>query len=181
MNDELLELLALRELGLADEADTLRLQQLLTASGGPGSPSADMQEVSDFLAETVVSSVGPAEPSVLLKERVMVATEPALARVVTDAACGILSISPAFTDLCGYTLDEVRGRSPGSFLQGVETDPLAVEKFRTALHAQEPCEVEIVNYHKCGTPYRVHIQMRPVFAPDGTSLQGYTAIETKIS
>lgn len=179
MNEELLELLSLRELGLTDAADEVRLQALLRAHSASQSP-VDFQDVGDFLAEAMVSSSHPSEPSILLKERVMVATDPELARVVTDPQCAILSISPAFTDLCGYTLEEVKGRKPGSFLQGPETQPDAVEKFRAALRAQENCVVEIINYHKCGSSYRVRIEMQPVFSKNGSQLLGYSALETKL-
>ena len=180
MNDELLELLSLRELGLAEPADILHLDQLLAAQSPDQISPDEFQEVGDFIAEAMVSSARLVEPSILLKERVMVATDPTLARVVTGPDCGILSISPAFTDLCGYRLEEIRGRSPGSFLQGAETAPSAVETFRQALREQAACEVEIVNYHKCGAPYRVHIDMRPIFSPSQGHLLGYTAIETKV-
>lgn len=177
MNDEIIELLSLKSLGLADENDLARLESLLDAGGTRRSLHTEME---DFLAEAMVFTSFHDRPSALLKERVMVATEPRLARVVTDADCGIVSISAAFSDLCGYQLDEIKGKSPGSFLQGVGTDPDAVETFRDAIRKQSECEVTLLNYHKSGSPYWVRIQMSPIFEPTG-KLAGYSALEEKIS
>jgi PAS domain-containing protein len=48
-----------------------------------------------------------------------IASEPA--RVRTDAHGHVTQINPAFSGLCGYTFEEIRGRKPGSLLQGLET------------------------------------------------------------
>lgn len=180
MNDEMLELMTLRQLGMADKSDLDRLQALQAASPSNESAEQEDQALHELLTEAMMVAQQPAQPTPLLKERILVATEPSLAQVVTDAQCGIVSISNAFTDLCGYTLDEIRGRSPGSFLQGPDTDPAAVQKFREALRAHRPCEVELINYHKCGTPYRVRISMRPVLDTKTQEIFGYTATETQI-
>lgn len=176
MNDEIIELASLKSLGLADAKDLVRLDELLHAANGRRSLHTEME---DFLAEAMALTSFHDRPSAILKERVMVATEPAQAKVVTDASCGIVSISPAFSDLCGYQLEEIKGRSPGSFLQGVGTDPAAVDIFREAIRSQKECEVTLLNYHKSGSPYWVNIQMTPIFEPTGR-LAGYSALEKKL-
>ena len=47
--------------------------------------------------------------------------------VITDAVGRIDWVNPAFEETTGYRLDEVRGRTPGSFLQGADTDQEAVD------------------------------------------------------
>jgi PAS domain S-box-containing protein len=177
MNDEIVELLSLKSLGLADKEDLARLETLLASGEGTKSVHAEME---DFIAEAMALTSFHDRPSALLKERVMVATEPSLAKVVTDASCGIVSISNAFSDLCGYRLEEIKGKSPGSFLQGVGTDPAAIEVFREAIRKEKQCEVTLLNYHKSGSPYWVNIRMSPVFECSG-NLAGYTALEEKVS
>jgi PAS domain S-box-containing protein len=177
MNDELIELLSLKSLGLADSDDLSKLERLIGVAPAARSVLTDME---DFIAEAMALTSFHDRPSAILKERVMVATEPRAARVVTDASCGIVCISPAFSDLCGYHLDEIKGKTPGSFLQGVGTDPAAVEVFRDAIRRQEECEVTLLNYHKCGSPYWVNIQMTPIYETSG-DLAGYTALEEKLS
>lgn len=177
MNDEIIELLSLKSLGLADDDDLARLNDLLGEEPATKSIHSNME---DFLAEAMAFTSFHDRPSALLRERVMTATEPTQARVVTDANCGIVSISPAFSDLCGYKLEEIKGKSPGSFLQGVGTDPSAVEIFRKAIRNHRECEVTLLNYHKSGSPYWVTIQMTPVFERSG-ELAGYSALEEKLT
>lgn len=175
--EELDALAALIALNLADDEDKLQFADM---TDHPSSSPSLLAQVDDFLAEAMAQSTPYLRPRVILKERISVATDPRLARVVTNEECAILSISPAFTELCGYQLEEIQGKKPGNFLQGVGTDPKAVRDFREAIREKSPCTVELLNYHKSGSPYWVKIDMRPIFHPDGT-LEGFTAIEEKIS
>ena len=71
-------------------------------------------------------------------------------------------VNPAFTAMCGYSIDELRGKSLGPILQGKESDPAAVSRMRSAIHALRPCRETLVNYHKEGWPYWVDIEIIPV-------------------
>lgn len=92
------------------------------------------------------------------------------ALVVTNAAGLLEWINPAFTDMCGYTLDELRGRKPGHLLQGAGTDPAAVNRIRESLRARRACRETLVNYHKDGTSYRADVRIMPVLDDDGQPL-----------
>jgi PAS domain S-box-containing protein len=118
-------------------------------------------------------------PPVHLKEKILqrIAAEPA--RVETDAGGGIVAINPAFTALCGYTFAEIVGRKPGSFLQGEKTEPDAVRILREGVRHGHPCEVEMFNYHKDGSIYRVHIRMDPL-RDDAGAVTGFLAVEREI-
>lgn len=113
-----------------------------------------------------------------LKQAVLRRIETEPARVETDRHGGIVAINPAFTGLCGYHFSEIRGRKPGSFLQGAGTDPAVVATLRQAVKNGEPCTVEILNYHKDGSPYRVRISLEPIHT-DG-ELTGFRAAETAL-
>jgi PAS domain S-box-containing protein len=79
-------------------------------------------------------------------------------------------INPAFSHMCGYTLDEVRGKKLGPILQGEKTDRQVAERMRRAVHDCRPCRETILNYHKNGTPYWVDIAITPIFDDDGRPL-----------
>jgi len=174
--EELAGLISLKALGLDNPDDNMRIQEL-TERGGES--ESMLVEIDDLLAESVALGNVVTQPSALLRERVMVSTEPELAKVVTDASCEIVAISRGFSELCGYKLEEIRGKKPGSFLQGSGTDPAAVEQFRHALANQTSCTVELLNYHKSGSPYWVHIEMSPILERNG-QLQGFSAIEKRL-
>ena len=76
-------------------------------------------------------------------------------------------VNPAFTQMCGYTLEELRGRKLGPVLQGERTDRATAERMRSAVHEYRPCRETILNYHKNGTPYWVEIAITPIFDEAG--------------
>ncbi|NER81184.1 MAG: response regulator, partial [Leptolyngbya sp. SIO1D8] len=69
---------------------------------------------------------------------------------------------------------------PGSVLQGAGTDPATVTQMRAALKRKHGFHVEILNYHKDGTPYWIDIRCSPLLNEMG-ELQGYMAIESDIT
>jgi PAS domain S-box-containing protein len=79
-------------------------------------------------------------------------------------------INPAFSAMCGYSLDELRGRKLGPILQGTGTDRATAERIRRAVHDGQPCSETILNYHKSGTPYWVEIAITPILDDAGQPL-----------
>lgn len=71
-------------------------------------------------------------------------------------------INPAFSAMCGYTLDELRGKRLGPILQGEKTDRDTAGRLRRAVHECRPCREAILNYRKSGEPYWVEIAISPV-------------------
>ena len=106
-----------------------------------------------------------------------ISAEPA--RVRTDAEGRITEINPAFSGLCGYQFEEIRGRKPGALLQGPETTTESVLALRNAIRSRQGCSVEMVNYHKNQTTYRVQIDLSPQFNILG-ELEGFEAVEHKL-
>jgi PAS domain S-box-containing protein len=90
--------------------------------------------------------------------------------VVTGPDCCIEWVNSAFTAMCGYTLEEIKGRKPGHFLQGPDTDPASVQRIREALNERRACQEVLVNYHKCGRAYRVDIAIAPILDDAGAPL-----------
>ena len=66
-----------------------------------------------------------------------ISAEPA--RVRTDAEGRITEINPAFSSLCGYQFEEIRGRKPGSLLQGPATTPESILALREAIRDRKKC------------------------------------------
>jgi PAS domain S-box-containing protein len=99
--------------------------------------------------------------------------------VTTDADGLVTEINPAFSEMCGYTLAELRGKKPGEVLQGAETEQDVVAEFRRAIQERRPFQCDITNYMKDGSSYRVHIEMFPIFDGAGR-LTNFKAIESKL-
>lgn len=100
--------------------------------------------------------------------------------IITDAQGRIEYTNPGFTRLTGYSLDEVRGRTPGSILQGPHTDASTIARVRKKLANQEPFYEEILNYSKTGEPYWISLAINPVKDEAG-NLQRYVSIQANIN
>ncbi len=79
-------------------------------------------------------------------------------------------VNPAFSEMCGYSLDELRGKKLGPILQGEKTDRETAARMREAVHAHRPCCETILNYHRNGTPYWVEVAITPIFDDAGRPL-----------
>jgi PAS domain S-box-containing protein len=79
----------------------------------------------------------------------------------------ILYVNPAFTEITGYSPDEVIGKTP-RLLQGPDTEPWVIDEMRECLEQGEPFEGEAINYRKDGTPYVNQWSIAPVHDPEGT-------------
>lgn len=110
----------------------------------------------------------------------LVAARTGNAVVVTDAQGGIEWVNRAFERLTGYSLQEVQGRRPGSFLQGLETDPAVVREIRELLAQGLGFEKELLNYDRSGRAYYVHIEVQAIRDETG-KIANYMAIESDVT
>jgi len=85
------------------------------------------------------------------------------ARVITEAAdpFRIAHVNGAWTDLCGYTLEDVRGQTLG-IIQGRDTDPVELLLLEFAIRARAEAETVLVNYVKDGRPFINRIRISPL-------------------
>ncbi|CTQ31537.1 PAS domain-containing protein [Jannaschia rubra] len=81
----------------------------------------------------------------------------------------IVYANPAFSELTGYSSEEVVGRNC-RFLQGPETTPESVEQIRRAIREQAVTTVEIVNYRKDGRAFVNALQIGPVHDDTGETV-----------
>ncbi len=129
-------------------------------------------------AAVVLSTLAPvgAAPSPGLKARLsgLISGRPQLVTPEGMVMCGpdrlVQWINPAFTEMCGYSLEELRGKNLGPILQGEKTDREAAARMRRAVHEYRPCSETILNYHKNGTPYWVEVAITPILDDAGQPL-----------
>jgi PAS domain S-box-containing protein len=115
-----------------------------------------------------------------LKKLSLVAKETINGVVITDKDQRILWINDAFTKMTGYSLDESVGKKPGEFLQGPLTDPGTIQFIKEEIQKKRSFSFEILNYHKTGRTFIVHIQIQPLFNEEGELIK-FFAIQTDIS
>ena len=109
----------------------------------------------------------------------LVANETDNAVIISDAEGLIEYVNTGFEKLTGWKLDEVKGKKPGSFLQGTETDPRTVDVIRQRIKNREAFYDEILNYRKDGTPYWTSLSINPVF--ENSKLVNFIAVQADIT
>ena len=100
--------------------------------------------------------------------------------VITDKEGYIEYVNKGFERLSGYTFEEMKGKKPGSFLQGPDTDKATVARIRQHLAERKPFYEEIINYTKTGRLYWISLSINPVFGADG-QLERFVAVQTDIT
>lgn len=88
--------------------------------------------------------------------------------MITEAAAKspIVYVNQAFTDLTGYTADEVLGASP-RLLQGADTDTAVLERLSADMAASRVFEGKATNYRKDGTPFTMWWRVIPLMGSTG--------------
>jgi PAS domain S-box-containing protein len=100
--------------------------------------------------------------------------------VIADAEGRINWINKSFTEMTGFTLDEVIGKKPGHFLQGPESDRTTIEYLSSQIKKGEPFNTEIINYNKKKEKYWVRIQGQPI-KNDKEEIIGFFALKEEIT
>ncbi len=100
--------------------------------------------------------------------------------IVTDAEGRIEWVNDGFVRLTGWTLSEITGKTPGSFLRGADTDPDSIDLMRDKLRRSEGFRTEILNYHRNGRKYWASVEVQPVLNDAGV-LTNFMAVESDIT
>jgi PAS domain S-box-containing protein len=100
--------------------------------------------------------------------------------IYTDKDGMITWVNKAFEKKTGYKLQEILGKKPGSFLCGAGTEPESTERLIDAIKNKKECNVTITNYKKSGIPFKVDIQISPVFNEKG-DLINYVSIQQDVT
>jgi PAS domain S-box-containing protein len=78
----------------------------------------------------------------------------------------ILYANAAFTQMTGYNLEEVLGKTP-RILQGPKTDRAVLDQIRKCLATCDPLMVELINYRKDGSEFWVETNIVPMVNETG--------------
>lgn len=110
----------------------------------------------------------------------LVANETDNSVVITNPQGQIEYVNRGFTKLTGYTFEEVKGKKPGSFLQGPHTDQNTIRRISQKLQKREPLYEEILNYNKSGAPYWISLAINPIVNAQG-ALESFISIQANIN
>lgn len=100
--------------------------------------------------------------------------------VITDAQGLTRYVNNGFERLTGYDMAFMRGKKPGSVLQGKDTDPRTVERIREYIREKRSFYDEILNYSKDGTPYWISLSITPIFSATG-QLEYFISVQANVT
>src|SRR5215212_870126 len=103
----------------------------------------------------------------LFVEAVRVTRMPMLVTDATLPGNPITFANKAFTDLSGYTIDELLGQDP-HFMNGESTDPEAIQRYEAAIAAGPHETLEIIQYRKDRSAFRAMLFASPLDDGQGT-------------
>lgn len=110
----------------------------------------------------------------------LIASETRNGVIVADKNGKTIWVNKAFERISGYTLNDLKGKTPGSLLQGKDTDLNTVTYLRQRISNLQPFECEILNYTKKGKPYWVKISGQPILDKNNEVMR-FFAIEEDIT
>ncbi len=139
-------------------------EYVLRACAGTLAAQEELKQLRGVYSQYVTQAATRDERLRLLESVVVNANDAVLiteASPVEEPGPRIRYANRAFTRTTGYELEEIVGKTP-RILQGPATSPESRSRLREALLAWQPCEVELINYRKDGTPFAVELSIVPV-------------------
>lgn len=129
-------------------------------------PCAPIPPISSEPDQSSAAPEGHYSSGARLSKRLQIVVEATpIATIISDPRLPenpIIAANRAFLDLTGYGPDEVLDRNC-RFLSGAGTEPWLTEKIREGVCDHHPVLVEILNYKKCGTPFRNAVLVAPIY------------------
>lgn len=89
-------------------------------------------------------------------------------------------VNDAFVKITGFTLKEVAGKNPNSFLQGAETSQETLQKINKVIEQGRGIRTEILYYTKSGAKLWLDIMIDSILDKDGNT-SGYISIQKDIT
>lgn len=100
--------------------------------------------------------------------------------IVTDAEANIEWVNPAFVQRTGWTLPEIRGRKPESFLRSRRASSAAALRIKHAVSSRVPMQTEMLNQTRQGEEFWVSMDVQPMADASGV-VDGFVSVQTDIT
>lgn len=92
----------------------------------------------------------------------------------------IIYINSAYTDLFGYTLDEIKGKNC-RFMHGTDKEQLALQEIKQAIKNQASITVNVRNYTKCGMMIYNEVTISPIFDKQTAKLRYFLGVHKDVT
>jgi len=130
------------------------------------------------LVERVMRDLGQAQAE--LRRLAFFASRTANGVLLADAHWQIEWVNEGYTRMFGFSLDEIRGKKPGSFMTGKRTNQAALDDFSRLARDGKPHKAEVLNYRKDGSEVWVELEIQPMHDESGR-ISGFMAIQVDVT
>lgn len=100
--------------------------------------------------------------------------------IVSDPQGRVQWVNAAFEQRSGWSLAEIQGQTPGSFLQSDKSDKRTIRRIGAALRKRTPVSAQILNVSRLGEEYWVSLDIQPLWDAKGRH-QGFMAVQSDIT
>ncbi len=100
--------------------------------------------------------------------------------VITDKYGVVEWVNEAFTNISGYSLQEILGKKPGDLLQGPATSKEDVRSIQENLKSGNSFVSNILNYAKSGKTYWLRLSITPI-RDDYGQITNFISIQTDVT
>jgi PAS domain S-box-containing protein len=115
-----------------------------------------------------------------LRRLALVASHTGSGVIITDPEWRVEWINEGFTRMFGFTLDEIKGQKPATFMSGPDSDPKALEAMDEAAKMRRRFLGEVLNYTKDGRKVWIELEIQPVINDD-SELAGFMGLQLDIT
>ena len=116
----------------------------------------------------------------LLQRLAMIAARTTNAVMITGPDGRLEWVNDSVVRVTGYAPADLIGKRPDGMFQGPGTDPRTVAYIKEQKRRRESFTAEVQHYRRCGTPYWVAMEGKPIFDHNG-EFGGYMAIERDVT
>lgn len=100
--------------------------------------------------------------------------------ILTNPDNQVTWVNDAFVKVTGYSMREVIGKQPGSFLKGPETNKETLQKIKRIIEQGRGIRSEVLYYTKSGSKLWLDIMIETIYDKDG-NITGYITIQKDIT
>ncbi len=129
---------------------------------------------------TLIDNTERKNEQTLLENLSLVASKTDNAVFIIDNDEKIEWVNDAFTNQTGYTVEEAKGKKPGSLFQGKNIDPNTILQIGDRISKGLSFTGEMLNYHKDGYEFWVHMALNPILNRNNEIVK-YVVVQSDIT